>query len=97
MARIRIPGDELSHTLDLLQRIRDRIDRSASLESVGTEDDVGDSNLSDAVTGFDSAWKGGQERVQENVDTYRKAVEGILENFEKTDTDLGAQLDTPAE
>jgi hypothetical protein len=96
MARIRIPGDELSHTLDLLQRIRDRIERSASLESVGTEDDVG-ANLSDAVTGFDNAWKGGQERVQENVDTYRKAVEGILTNFEKTDTDLGANLEMPAE
>lgn len=97
MAKIRIPGEELSHTIDLLQAIRDRIDRSASLESIGTEADVGDSQLRDAVTGFDSAWKGGQERVQENVDTFQQTVEGILKNFEDTDADLGAKLDAPAE
>ncbi|MFE5819986.1 hypothetical protein ACFQ6S_42120 [Streptomyces sp. NPDC056479] len=93
MARIRIPGDELAEVIELLKGIRDRIERTAGLESVGTEDDVGDPGLRDAVHGFDNAWKAGQERVRENAETFTKAVEGILSSFESTDSQVVAELD----
>jgi hypothetical protein len=93
VARISVPGDQLSEAIDLLTQIRDRIGHTASLGSVGTDDDVGDGKLCHAVNDFDHAWKGGQERVQENTDTFRKAVEGILQNFQNTDDQVGQQLD----
>ncbi|MFI1393701.1 hypothetical protein [Streptomyces sp. NPDC020681] len=96
MARIRIPGDELAELIDTLTRIRDRIERTASLESVGTEDDVGDSRLRDSVGGFDGAWRAGQERVRENADTFRESVDGVLRNFADTDDKLAQQLESPS-
>jgi hypothetical protein len=93
MATISIPGDELAEAVNMLKDIRDRIDRTASLSSVGSDQDVGDSGLIDAVNDFDAAWKGGQERVQENADTFRKAVEGILRNFQDTDDQTVGQPD----
>ncbi|GLY00675.1 MULTISPECIES: hypothetical protein [Actinoplanes] len=93
MARIRIPGDELTEIITVLTRIRDRLDRVANLDSVGTEDDVGDRNLIDGVRDFDGAWRSGHRRVQENTDTFREMVDGILENFRKADEETTAALD----
>lgn len=90
---MRIPVEELSHTLDLLQEIRERIDNTAGLDHVGSEEDVGDPKLASAIAAFDSAWRGGQERVQENVDTFRDATEGIIEAFESTDNEAAAALE----
>jgi hypothetical protein len=93
MGRIRIPVEELAEVIEKLRAIRERIERTASLQSVGSEDDVGDSGLTHAVTGFDGAWKGGHERVQENVDTFRDTVDGIIKNFEDTDAQLVQELE----
>jgi hypothetical protein len=93
MARIVIPGDALAEVIGMLKDIRDRIDRTASLSSVGSDQDVGDSGLIDAVNGFDAAWKSGQERVQENADTFRKTVEEILNSFQDTDDQSVGHLD----
>ncbi|MEV4880120.1 hypothetical protein [Streptomyces cyaneofuscatus] len=95
MTRIKIPGDELAEAIDMLRAIQDRIGRTATLESVGTGDDVGDGSLRDAVYGFDNAWRAGQERVRENADAFRETVEGILHNFGDTDDQLGRQLTDP--
>lgn len=92
MARIRVPGDELTEIIDALSRIRDRLDRIANLDSVGTEDDVGDDRLVRGVRDFDGAWRKGHRRVQENTDTFRKMVDGILENFRKADEETIAAL-----
>ncbi|MFI1397990.1 hypothetical protein [Streptomyces sp. NPDC020681] len=92
MSRIRIPMDELEEVIKMLDEIRDRISRTAGLGSVGSEADVGDENLSEAVSSFDSAWKGGHERVQENVDTFKQAAQGIVDNFRSTDDQLGQEL-----
>ncbi|WP_250007573.1 hypothetical protein [Actinoplanes sp. M2I2] len=93
MARIRIPGDELTEVITVLARIRDRLERVANLESVGTEDDVGDRALVGGVRSFDGAWRDGHERVRENTDTFREMVEGILENFRKADEETVAALE----
>ncbi|MDB1087112.1 hypothetical protein PJ985_05965 [Streptomyces sp. ACA25] len=85
MTRIRIPGEELADVLVRLQQIRDRIEKTASLSSAGSDEDVGDRRLLDAVHGFDGAWGKGHKRVQENVDTFHEAVQGILDAFEETD------------
>ncbi len=92
MARIRIPGDELTEIIDALTRIRDGLDRVANLDSVGTEDDVGDRRLVDGVRTFDGAWRTGHRRVQEKTDTFRKMVDGILDNFRKADEETIAAL-----
>jgi len=85
MARIVIPGDELAEAIELLKRIRESLERAASLEAVGTESDVGDRGLAGAVQGFDEAWRKGQERVRDNTDTFRDMVDGILKRFADTD------------
>jgi hypothetical protein len=96
MSRIHIPVDELTDTMDALQEIRERIDKTSKLENVGSEDDVGDSGLISAVSAFDSAWAGGQERVQENVDTFKEAAQGIVDNFTGTDDEAAKALDEQA-
>ncbi|MDI3405753.1 hypothetical protein [Streptomyces cavernicola] len=93
MSRIHIPVGELTDTMDALKDIRERIDRTAKLGNVGSEDDVGDSGLASAVNGFDSAWSAGHERVQENVDTFKEAAQGIVDNFTGTDEEAGKALD----
>ena len=93
MSRIRIPVDELTDAMDALQDIRQRIDKTAKLSNVGSEDDVGDSGLISAVNGFDGAWSAGHERVQENVDTFKEAAQGIVDNFTGTDEEAGKALD----
>lgn len=93
MASISIPMDELRDTLSMLQDIKDRISGTASLSKVGSERDVGDPSLIDAVQSFDSAWTGGHERVQENVDTFAKAAQGIIDSFQNTDDEIGQQLE----
>jgi hypothetical protein len=92
VAVIRIPTEELSEVIRNLDEIRDRISNTASLSKVGSDDDVGDGRLTEAVGGFDGAWKGGQERVQENVDTFKQAAQGIIDNFTSTDDQLGQEL-----
>jgi hypothetical protein len=96
MSRIRIPVDELADTMDALQDIRERIDKTAKLDNVGPEDDVGDSGLISAVNGFDAAWSAGHEKVQGNVDTFKKAAQDIVDNFTDTDNEAGKALDEPA-
>jgi hypothetical protein len=93
MSRIRIPGDELAEVIELLRRIRERLERTASLESVGTEDDVGDGRLRGAVQHFDGRWRAGQERVRENTDTFIEIVDSILANFADTDAQISQQID----
>jgi hypothetical protein len=90
--QIRIPEQELEEVIKMLEEIRTAISKTASLSSVGSEDDVGDETLSSAIGSFDSAWRGGHERVQENVDTFRDAAQGIVDNFRKTDEQLGQEL-----
>jgi hypothetical protein len=98
MAKIRIPGDELSEIMEMLVRIRERLDRVANLDSVGTEDDVGDGRLVRGVRTFDGAWRTGHERVQENTDKFREMVDGILTSFRETDEETLTALDpSPAE
>lgn len=93
MASISIPLDDLRDTLDMLQDIRDRISGTAGLAKVGTDSDVGDPSLIDAVQSFDGAWSGGHERVQENVDTFAKAAQGIIDSFTETDDEIGQKLE----
>ncbi|MFK0044030.1 hypothetical protein ACIQU4_07965 [Streptomyces sp. NPDC090741] len=92
MAEISIPIEDLKNTLAMLADIRSRIENRTGLEKVGTGSDVGDSTLVDAIQSFDSAWQGGHERVQENVDTFRDAAQGIVDNFQGTDEELGNAL-----
>ncbi|MEV0117330.1 hypothetical protein AB0H77_29520 [Streptomyces sp. NPDC050844] len=89
---IRIPVDELKDTIAKLAEIRSRIEEKTGLERAGTEEDVGDSGLIDAVGSFDGAWAAGHDRVQENVDTYKDATQGIIDNFEKTDSETTKDL-----
>lgn len=96
MSRIRIPVDELTDTMDALKDIRERIDKTARLYKVGTEDDVGDSGLVSGVDGFDSAWVAGHERVQDNVDTFKETSQGIIDNFRDTDDKAAKALDDPS-
>ncbi|NLU66428.1 hypothetical protein [Streptomyces sp. HNM0574] len=96
MSRIRIPVDELTDTIDALKEIRDRIDNTARLYKVGTEDDVGDSGLVSGVDNFDKAWVAGHEKVQENVDTFKETSQGIIDSFTETDNEAGKALDDPA-
>lgn len=42
----------------------------------------------DAINSFDSAWAKGHDRVQENVDSFSKSTQGIIDNFEQTDADV---------
>ncbi|MEU8485834.1 MULTISPECIES: hypothetical protein [unclassified Streptomyces] len=90
---IEIPIDELKNVIKLLDDIKSRIADKTGLERVGVESDVGDPKLIDAVTGFDDAWKGGHERVQDNVDEFQKANQGIIDNFEQTDRETTDALD----
>ncbi|MFC0844059.1 MULTISPECIES: hypothetical protein [Streptomyces] len=90
---IEIPIDELKNVIKLLADIQDRIEQKTGLERVGGEADVGDAKLIEAVHDFDGAWKGGHERVQENVDTFKKANQGVIDNFEKADHDTADALD----
>ncbi|MEV6949736.1 hypothetical protein AB0N07_49150 [Streptomyces sp. NPDC051172] len=96
MSRIHIPVDELADTMAALQDIRERIDKTAKLSNVGSDDDVGDHGLISAVNGFDDAWSAGHERVQENVDTFKQAAQGIVDNFTDTDNEAAKALDEPA-
>lgn len=96
MSRIRIPVDELTDTIDALKEIRERIDKTARLYKVGTEEDVGDSGLITGVDDFDKAWVAGHERVQENVDTFSETAQGIIDNFTETDNESAKELDEPA-
>ncbi|WP_405591334.1 hypothetical protein [Streptomyces sp. NBC_01092] len=89
---IHIPVEELKDTITRLAEIRARIEEKTGLERAGTEEDVGDGELISAVSSFDGAWKSGHETVQDNVDTYKEATQGIVDNFEKTDTDITADL-----
>ncbi len=88
MSTIHIPTDELSDVILNLDEIRNRISDTANLGSVGSDEDVGDGRLAEAIVGFDDAWKAGHERVQDNVDTFKDAAQGIIDSFESTDQDL---------
>lgn len=90
---IEIPLDELKEVIKDLADIRDRIENKTGLQRVGTEQDVGDPTLIKAVNDFDEAWKGGHERVQENVEEFRKANQGVIDNFEKTDSETTAAFE----
>ncbi|MFG2297773.1 hypothetical protein [Streptomyces sp. NPDC048603] len=90
---INIPVEDLKDTIARLTEIRSRIEEKTGLERAGTENDIGDSGLIEAVTSFDSAWKAGHERVQENVDAFGQAAQGIVDNFEQADTEIHASLD----
>ncbi|MGP4112115.1 hypothetical protein ACTWP5_14515 [Streptomyces sp. 4N509B] len=96
MSTIRIPTEELSEAIANLDEISERISETASLGKVGSEDDIGDGRLIDAVNSFDSAWKKGHERVRENVDTFKQAAQGIIDNFTSTDDQLGQELSEEA-
>ncbi len=96
MTRIHIPVGELTDTMDALKDIRERIDKTAKLDNVGSEDDVGDPGLISAVNGFDSAWSAGHEKVKENVDTFKETSQGIVDNFTHTDIEAGKALDESA-
>jgi hypothetical protein len=96
MTRIRIPVDELTDTMDGLKDIRERIDKTARLYQVGTPEDVGDTDLATGVDNFDKAWVAGHERVQENVDTFKEASQGIVDNFTDTDNEAAKAMDEPA-
>ncbi|MEU6845330.1 hypothetical protein ABZ930_25975 [Streptomyces sp. NPDC046716] len=96
MSRIHIPVDDLADTMDALQDIRERISKTAKLSNVGSDDDVGDSGLISAVNGFDAAWKAGHERVQDNVDTFKDAAQGIVDNFTDTDNEAAKATDESA-
>ncbi|MFH8371119.1 hypothetical protein [Streptomyces sp. NPDC018031] len=96
MPRIHIPIDELTDTVDALKDIRERIQKTAKLGNVGSEEDVGDSGLISAVHGFDDAWSAGHERVKENVDTFQETVKGIVDNFTNTDNEAAKALNEPA-
>ncbi|MGW2562718.1 hypothetical protein ACWCXB_26420 [Streptomyces sp. NPDC001514] len=85
---IHIPVEDLRDTLAKLEDIRSRIEDRTGLERVGTEADVGDRRLIDAINSFDSAWAKGHDRVQENVDSFSKSTQGIIDNFEQTDADV---------
>ncbi|MGW1494927.1 hypothetical protein [Streptomyces sp. NBC_00191] len=85
---INIPVEDLRDTLTKLADIRSRIEDKTGLERVGTEADVGDRRLIDAINSFDSAWAKGHDRVQENVDSFSKSTQGIIDNFEQTDADV---------
>ncbi|MER6996813.1 hypothetical protein [Streptomyces sp. NPDC000410] len=90
---IHIPVDDLKDTLANLADIRSRIEDKTGLERVGTEADVGDRQLIDAVNSFDSAWAKGHDRVQENVDSFTKSTQGIIDNFEQTDADVTQNIE----
>lgn len=90
---IEIPVEDLKDTLTQLAEIRDRIEEKTSLERVGGEEDVGDSGLIDAVNSFDEAWNKGHDRVQENVDTFKEATQGIIDNFESTDNETVSKIE----
>ncbi|MFG2226631.1 hypothetical protein [Streptomyces sp. NPDC048644] len=92
MSRIHIPVEELVKTIDVLKEIRGRIDETAKSDKVGSADDVGDSGLIAGVNNFDEAWSAGQERVQDNVDTFNKATQGIVDNFTDTDNESAKAL-----
>ncbi|MFI5664199.1 hypothetical protein [Streptomyces sp. NPDC051684] len=96
MSRIHIPVDDLADTMDALRDIRERIGKTAKLGNVGSDEDVGDSGLTGAVNGFDTAWTAGHERVQDNVDTFKEAAQGIVDNFTDTDNDATKALDDTA-
>ncbi|WP_327250411.1 hypothetical protein [Streptomyces sp. NBC_01244] len=87
MATIEIPLDELKDVIKLLSDIQERIETKTGLQRVGSEQDVGDPALIKAVNDFDGAWKAGHERVQENVEAFREANQGVIDNFEKTDSE----------
>ncbi|MFJ3233690.1 hypothetical protein [Streptomyces sp. NPDC086787] len=89
--------EELGEVIRMLDEIRSAISRTASLGSVGSDEDVGDETLSHAINSFDGAWKSGQERVQENVDTFKEASQGIIDNFRGTDDKLNEELDKAKE
>ncbi|MGW0999490.1 hypothetical protein [Streptomyces sp. NPDC002520] len=90
---IEIPIDDLRDTLTMLEDIRQRIEEKTGLERVGSENDVGDRKLIKAIHDFDGAWKGGQERVQENVDAFKDATTGIIDNFTRTDDETTQNLE----
>ncbi|MDQ8703442.1 hypothetical protein RCO28_13230 [Streptomyces sp. LHD-70] len=96
MSRIHIPVDELTDTMDALKDIRERIEKTAKLGNVGSDEDVGDSGLISAVNGFDGAWSAGHERVKENVDTFKETAQGIVDNFTDTDNKAAKALDESA-
>lgn len=90
---IEIPVDELKNVIKLLADIQNRIEQKTGLERVGTEKDVGDPKLIKAVNDFDGAWKAGHERVEDNVKEFKKANQGVIDNFEKADRDTADALD----
>ncbi|MFI1105252.1 hypothetical protein [Streptomyces melanogenes] len=90
---IEIPIDELKNVIKLLADIQDRIESKTGLQRVGSEADVGDAKLIDAVNDFDGAWKAGHERVRDNVKSFKEANQGVIDNFEQADRDTADALD----
>lgn len=90
---IEIPIDELKNVIKLLADIQDRIEQKTGLERAGGEADVGDAKLVKAVHDFDGAWKAGHERVRDNVKTFKEANQGVIDNFEKADSETANALD----
>ncbi|MEV7236292.1 hypothetical protein AB0N06_20540 [Streptomyces sp. NPDC051020] len=89
---INVPIDQLKETLAGLADIRARIEDKTGLQRVGGESDVGDAKLISAVNSFDGAWAKGHDRVQENVDSFKKATDGAVENFQKADDGTAGKL-----
>ncbi|MGB8940324.1 MAG: hypothetical protein WCD21_08835 [Streptomyces sp.] len=93
MTRISVPLEDLNETVKSLEDIGERINNTARLSDVGSEDDVGDSTLAGSLADFDKAWGEGHEKVQENVKVFSENTKKISDAFTQTDDETGKALD----
>lgn len=93
MTRISVPIEDLNETVKSLDDIGERINNTARLSDLGSESDVGDETLADALKDFDKAWSAGHEKVQDNVKVFSENTQKISDAFTQTDDETVKALD----